>query len=135
MPIILIIISKAKLLEVKQVKSIESMLLRFVPEAWGVIRQGLKIEGKKGDEMILSLVELPQGNVDSTSNSGWVLQQAFLYSSEHPPNSPGGGSHAAIQALILFLFPPVLKSSMLIWTHLDKQFNPDLISQTLLGKI
>lgn len=91
MPII-IVISKAKLLEVKQVRSIESMLLRFVPEAWGVIRQGLKIEGKKGDEMILSLVELPQGNVDSTGNSGWVLQQAFLYSSEHPRAALGEGA-------------------------------------------
>lgn len=134
MPII-IIISKAKLLEVKQVRSIESMLLRFVPEAWGVIRQGLKIEGKKGDEMILSLVELPQGNVNSTGNSVRVLQQAFLYSSEHPRNSPGGGSGAAMRALILFLFPPVLNSSMLIWTHLDKQFGPDLTSQPLLGII
>lgn len=120
-------------MEVKQVRSIE--LLRFVPEAWGVIRQGLKIEGKKGDEMILSLVELPQGNVNSTGNSVRVLQQAFLYSSEHPPNSPGGGSGAAMRALILFLFPPVLNSSMLIWTHLDKQFGPDLTSQPLLGII
>lgn len=63
MPII-IKISKAKPLELKPVeRSIESLLLRFVLEAWGVIQQDLKIdfEGEKGDEMILSLTELPRG--------------------------------------------------------------------------
>lgn len=57
-------ISKAKPLELKPVeRSIESLLLRFVLEAWGVIQQDLKIdfEGEKGDEMILSLAELPRG--------------------------------------------------------------------------
>lgn len=50
--------SKAKPLEVKHVRrSIESLLLRFVPEAWDAIQQDLKIdfEGEKGDEMILLL--------------------------------------------------------------------------------
>lgn len=54
-------ISEAKPLNLKhEWRSVESLLLRFVPKAWGVVLPGLKIdfEEKKGDERLLPLAEL-----------------------------------------------------------------------------
>lgn len=127
MPII-IKISKTKPLEVKHAgRRIESLLLSFVrsPEAWGVTLC-YSLRGKRGDEMSVSLAAGPRGRPDSSSNRGWVLQQAVLDSSEHPRTGPGEGRGADTHTSILLLVPPVLNGAMPIWTHSGKQFSPDL---------
>lgn len=88
-------ISKAKCLEWKPVRRIESLLLRFVPSL-GYNTTGLKVDykGKQGDEMSLSLTELPRGD-RSHRNVGQVLQQPFL-NHQSTGNSPGRPGHSRV---------------------------------------